>query len=110
MPLLKRSGHFANVLNSGFINQYGAVKGPALLTYYLARHMLAGAITGPRYTFTVMKHQARHGLTELAELMKSGKLKVTIDRVLPLAEAAKAHEVSEVGHVRGKLVLQVATE
>jgi NADPH:quinone reductase-like Zn-dependent oxidoreductase len=47
---------------------------------------------------------------QLVELMKAGKLKVTIDQVLPLAEAAKAHEVSEAGHVRGKLVLQVAKE
>jgi hypothetical protein len=47
---------------------------------------------------------------QLVELMKTGKLKVTIDQVLPLAEAAKAHEVSEAGHVRGKLVLQVAKE
>lgn len=47
---------------------------------------------------------------QLVELMKAGKLKVTIDQVLPLADAAKAHEVSEAGHVRGKLVLQVAKE
>ncbi|WIA13205.1 hypothetical protein OEZ85_006797 [Tetradesmus obliquus] len=110
LPLLKRSGHFANILNSGFLHQYGPVKGPALLTYYTARGMLLGAISGPRYTFTIMKHQARHGLAELAELMKAGKLKVTIHEVLPLAEAAKAHEISETGRVRGKLVLQVAKE
>ncbi|KAF6253894.1 hypothetical protein COO60DRAFT_373549 [Scenedesmus sp. NREL 46B-D3] len=90
--------------------RYGAVKGVALLSYYMARHMLVGAVAGPRYTFTIMKHQARHGLTELVELMKQGKLKVTIAQVLPLAEAAKAHEVSEEGHVRGKLVLQVTKE
>lgn len=47
---------------------------------------------------------------QLAELMKAGKLKVTIHEVLPLAEAAKAHEISETGRVRGKLVLQVAKE
>jgi NADPH:quinone reductase-like Zn-dependent oxidoreductase len=47
---------------------------------------------------------------QLVELMKSGKLKVTIHQVLPLAEAAQAHQISEEGHVRGKLVLQVASE
>lgn len=45
---------------------------------------------------------------QLAELMKEGKLKVTIEKVFPLAEADKAHELSEAGHVRGKIVLQVA--
>jgi NADPH:quinone reductase-like Zn-dependent oxidoreductase len=47
---------------------------------------------------------------QLAELMASGKLKVTIHQVLPLVEAAQAHQISEEGHVRGKLVLQVAKE
>jgi hypothetical protein len=42
------------------------VKGPALLAYYLGKHTLMGAITGPRYTFTVMKHQARHGLADVS--------------------------------------------
>ena len=30
------------------------------------------------------------------------------DFVLPLAEAAKAHELSQAGHARGKIVLEVA--
>lgn len=46
-------------------------------------------------------------LTEIAGLVDSGKLKVFVDAVLPLAEAAKAHELSETGHVRGKIVLKV---
>ena len=45
---------------------------------------------------------------QIAALMAEGKLKVTIDQVLPLAQAAKAQEISEAGHVRGKLVLAVA--
>jgi len=34
-----------------------------------------------------------------------GKLKVIIDRTYPLSEARKAHEYSETGRARGKLVL-----
>lgn len=49
-------------------------------------------------------------LLQIAELMKTGRLKVTVDQVLPLAEAAKAHEISEKGHVRGKLIIQVAQQ
>jgi len=33
---------------------------------------------------------------------------VEIAEVLPLTEVARAHELSEAGHVRGKLVLAVA--
>jgi hypothetical protein len=37
------------------------------MTYYMARHMLQAAITGPRYTFTIMKHQARYGLADVSQ-------------------------------------------
>jgi NADPH:quinone reductase-like Zn-dependent oxidoreductase len=49
-----------------------------------------------------------HALTELAALVGDGRLKVYVDRVLPLEEAAEAHELLESGGVRGKLVLQVS--
>lgn len=45
---------------------------------------------------------------QLCKLIEQGKLKPTIDTVFPLSEAAAAHEKAEEGHVRGKLVLQVA--
>lgn len=45
---------------------------------------------------------------QLCKLVEQGKLKPTIDKVFPLADAAAAHEKAEEGHVRGKLVLQVA--
>ncbi len=30
-----------------------------------------------------------------------------VDRILPLSEAKRAHELSEPGHTRGKIVLRV---
>ncbi len=48
-------------------------------------------------------------LTEIAGLVDSGKLKVFIEAVFPLAEAGKAHALSETGHLRGKIVLRSAT-
>lgn len=47
-------------------------------------------------------------LRKLAKLADSGKLKPTLAAVLPLADAAKAHEMLEGRHVRGKIVLSVA--
>jgi len=38
---------------------------------------------------------------------KHGFLRVVLDQVLPLQEAAKAHELSETGRVKGKIVLTV---
>lgn len=49
-----------------------------------------------------------HALGEIAALVKSGRLSVTVDRVLPLEDAVKAHQLLESGDVRGKLVLGVA--
>jgi NADPH:quinone reductase-like Zn-dependent oxidoreductase len=47
-------------------------------------------------------------LTEIAGLVDSGELKVFVDAVFPLAQADKAQELSETGHLRGKIVLRVA--
>ena len=46
-------------------------------------------------------------LAEIAALIDSGNLKVVLDRVLPLSEARRAHELSQSGHARGKIVLRV---
>ncbi|MGI5240487.1 NADP-dependent oxidoreductase [Dactylosporangium sp. CA-139066] len=47
-------------------------------------------------------------LRKIAAMVESGTLGVAVDRVLPLEEAARAHELSESGPVRGKIVLAVA--
>jgi NADPH:quinone reductase-like Zn-dependent oxidoreductase len=46
-------------------------------------------------------------LAEIAKLVDSGHLKIVVERVLALSEARQAHELSEKGHVRGKIVLKV---
>ncbi len=47
-------------------------------------------------------------LAEIAGAVDAGRLRVAVDRVFPLPEAAEAHRLSETGHVRGKIVLEVA--
>ena len=46
-------------------------------------------------------------LGEISELIDSGKLKPFVETVLPLSEARQAHEMSQSGRTRGKIVLQV---
>jgi NADPH:quinone reductase-like Zn-dependent oxidoreductase len=46
-------------------------------------------------------------LAELARLADAGTLRPGVDSVFPLADAAKAHERAEQGHIQGKIVLQV---
>ncbi|MEU4079521.1 NADPH:quinone reductase [Streptomyces venezuelae] len=47
----------------------------------------------------------RAGLTEHARGAAAGTLKVRLAETLPLKEAARAQELSESGHARGKLIL-----
>ncbi|MEV8633158.1 NADP-dependent oxidoreductase [Streptosporangium sp. NPDC051023] len=49
-------------------------------------------------------------MAELARLIEEGRLRAGIDSVFPLADAAKAHERAERGHIQGKIVLSVAGE
>ncbi|MFF3243756.1 NADP-dependent oxidoreductase [Streptomyces sp. NPDC002870] len=59
---------------------------------------------GIRHAVTIVSPSAPD-LTQLAALVKAGHLTVHVDHVLPLAEAAKAHEVLATGSATGKLVL-----
>jgi NADPH:quinone reductase-like Zn-dependent oxidoreductase len=47
------------------------------------------------------------GLDALAELVATGKLRVHVDAVFPLAQAAAAHDRIAAGHATGKIVLAV---
>lgn len=47
-------------------------------------------------------------LARIAELIASGDVRVEIAEVLPITEVRRAHEQSESGHTRGKLVLAVS--
>ena len=46
-------------------------------------------------------------LTEMAQLIDAGQVKVFISKVFPLEQVAEAHRESATWHVRGKLVLEV---
>jgi NADPH:quinone reductase-like Zn-dependent oxidoreductase len=59
---------------------------------------------GGRYVF-VRADAAQ--LEQLAAWYDAGRLRVHVDRVFPLAEAAAAQDLVREGHVRGKVVLEV---
>jgi NADPH:quinone reductase-like Zn-dependent oxidoreductase len=63
-----------------------------------AGRQLAGIAVEPDYV----------ALEKLAGLAQSGQLKVHVDRVFPLEDAARAHEFVERGSTKGKVALQVA--
>ncbi len=48
-------------------------------------------------------------LARIAELVASGEVHVEVTEVLPFTEVQRAHELSESGHTRGKIILTVGT-
>jgi len=52
-------------------------------------------------------HSDGQHVANLAHLIDTGQLRVGIDSVFPLADAWKAHERAEQGHLQGKIVLEV---
>ncbi|MFF1559529.1 NADP-dependent oxidoreductase [Streptomyces sp. NPDC058279] len=62
---------------------------------------------GVRTGWTLVEPDYR-GLLEIAALVEAGELRVVVDTVLPLEQAAKAHEIGEQGRTTGKIVLTVA--
>src|SRR5437868_6682156 len=47
-------------------------------------------------------------LSEIAKIIDSGKLAPIINRILPLSEARRAHELSQSGHTHGKITIRVS--
>ena len=46
-------------------------------------------------------------LSEIGDLIEAGKFSLAVQQTFPLGQIAEAHELSQRGHVRGKLVLLV---
>jgi NADPH:quinone reductase-like Zn-dependent oxidoreductase len=66
--------------------------------------------TPPRDDVTVTRPYVgrdRAHLERVLELVAEGAVKPPEIKILPLEKAVKAHELSQAGHVRGKIVLQV---
>ena len=60
-------------------------------------------VTAKRYTAQPSGEQLR----EIGNLIDAGKVKVTLDQVFPLAEAAEAERHLEQDHLKGKVVLEI---
>jgi NADPH:quinone reductase-like Zn-dependent oxidoreductase len=81
-------------------------KGGVLLSLVQPPSVEKAKALGVRAAF-VAGHPSGSQLAEIAKLIDSGELKLTIDRILPLSEVHRAHQLSQTGHARGKIVLRV---
>ena len=81
-------------------------KGGILVSIVSAPSEEAAAAHGVR-SAVFMATASGAQLAQIAGLIDSGHVKVDVETVLPLSEASRAHELSESGHARGKIVLRV---
>lgn len=63
---------------------------------------------GVRAELLIMSPSADQ-LTRIADLVAAGDVRIEVADVLPITEVQRAHELSESGHTRGKIVLAVMT-
>ena len=83
-------------------------EGGILVTIANAPPEEAARERGARAELLVMSPSSEQ-LARIAELVAAGDVHVEISEVLPLTEVQRAHELSESGHTRGKIVLTVGT-
>ena len=84
----------------------------------LKRGGILVSVVAPPSAEEAARHQARAAfpviqpdaaqLSEIARLVDEGKLRPVVQIVLQLDEARRAHEMSQIGQARGKIVLRVA--
>ncbi|MGI8572305.1 MAG: NADP-dependent oxidoreductase [Solirubrobacteraceae bacterium] len=80
-------------------------EGGVLLVIAAAPPEDAARERGARAGLVVMSPSSDQ-LARIAELVAAGEVHVEIAEVLPLSEARHAHELSEAGHTRGKIILE----
>jgi NADPH:quinone reductase-like Zn-dependent oxidoreductase len=80
--------------------------GGILVTIASAPPEEAARARGARAELLVMSPNPEQ-LARIGELVAGGEVRVEISEVLPLTEVQRAHELSESGHTRGKIVLTV---
>lgn len=82
-------------------------EGGVLVTIANAPPEQAAAERGARAELLVMSPSAEQ-LERIAGLVADGSVRMEIARTFPLSEASQAHALSEAGHTRGKIVLEVS--
>ncbi|MFO0760124.1 MAG: NADP-dependent oxidoreductase [Byssovorax sp.] len=107
--VLKRGGRMANItFDVGrHIERYGSLLSLLSLGVAFLRLTLLPWLKKRIKSRHVIKRCDGVQLGEITKLCEAGTIRPIVDKVLPLAEIAEAHRLSETHHVRGKIVIKV---
>jgi NADPH2:quinone reductase len=102
-------GNLALLAPCGTLVVYGGLGGKAQLDLQTVMRASKNSPALRQFSIHTWDHlveERRAGMRALIEMLAAGKLNPRIHARLPLAEAARAHEMLESGVVLGKLLLK----
>lgn len=105
---LRPGGRIASI-NTGLgpaVARWGPWLGVLAVVFGLLRVSLAARLRGKRVHHVVRRADGA-ALAEIARLVEAGAIRPQVGRVVPFEQAPESHRLSETGHVRGKVVVQV---
>ena len=70
--------------------------------------VVRGLLGGKRLSIARVKPRGGE-LEKISALIEAGKIRPVVEKVFALEQMADAHRLSEAGHVRGKLVIQIGS-
>ena len=109
LQCLKRSGHYLNILSSGWSLRNGKEQGLGIITIWnLIKHKLVNFIAPGRICKYDLAFVEPNGsqLKVALELVGSGTIRPVIDKVYSLSDVGNAHDYLETGHATGKVVIE----
>ncbi|WOH05906.1 hypothetical protein DCAR_0625329 [Daucus carota subsp. sativus] len=109
ISLLKRGGHYMTLQGeaASLTDRYGIAVGLPLATAILLKKQIEYRYRhGIEYWWTFMRADPE-GLHEIRKLSEAGKLKIPVEKILPITKVREAHEDKDRRKVIGKVVLEV---
>ena len=109
LQCLTRSGHYLNILSSGWSLRNGKEQGLGIITIWnLIKHKLVNFIAPGRICKYDLAFVEPNGsqLKVALELVGSGTIRPVIDKVYSLSDVGNAHDYLETGHATGKVVIE----
>lgn len=105
-----KSGGYVSSITSGLpesVKTYGAYVGVVAVGLNMGKRMLNAKMCHRVNFKPVVRTPSGENLDKITALIEQGAIKAVIDRVYPLEEIEQAHQYSETGRARGKIVIRV---